>query len=208
MGGGFTCQETHDDLQIQTQSSQEQRRKEAFSSKSKMASLLSYVPLVNRFVGSDESRKRINIPAVEVHNVDTAPEKLPRTLKHLLRANHVNHSIIYHNLQFDNHMPHILCSAYLLGADVSHLHEIYDKEAKELEPWKDSPGEVSEEDWRDFLGKKEYQRAFIDFFEDIQSSYDYGYNWKKVVERFMFEGDEPLVNGLIGGRMSVSTSSS
>lgn len=170
-----------------------------------MASLLSYIPLIGRLVG-DDAQKRINIPAIEVHNVDTAPDKLPRTLKHLLKANHVNHSIIYHNLQFDNHMPHILCSAYLLGATVEQLNDIYNAEAKELEPWKDAPGEVSEADWRDFLGKKEYQRAFVDFFEDIQSSYDYGYNWKRVVERFMFEGDEPLINGLVGGRMSFSTS--
>jgi hypothetical protein len=166
-----------------------------------MASLLSYIPLVNRLVGS-EDRKSIDIPPVEVHNVEIAPEKLPRTLKHLLRANHVNHSIIYHNLQFDNHMPHILCSAYLLGADVAHLHHIYDEEAKQLEPWKDSPGEVSEHDWRDYLGDKRYQRAFVDFFEDRLSSRAFTYDWKKMVERFMFQGDEPLVNGLIGGRMS------
>lgn len=32
---------------------------------------------------------------------------------------------------------------------------IYEKEAEELEAWKDSPGEISKDDWRDFLGKKE-----------------------------------------------------
>lgn len=166
-----------------------------------MASLLSYVPVLNRLVGSD-GHKKIDIPPVEVHSVDNAPEKLPRTLKHLLRANHVNHSIVYHNLQFDNHMPHILCSAYLLGADVDQLHHIYDVEAKQLEPWEDSPAEVTEHDWRDFLGDKRYQRAYVDFFEDRTSSHAIGYDWKKVVDRFMFQGDEPLVNGLIGGRMS------
>lgn len=165
-----------------------------------MSSILSYIPLVNRLVGSD-GHKKIDIAPVEVHNVDNKPEKLPRTLKHLLRANHVNHSIVYHNLQFDNHMPHILCSAYLLGADVQHLHRIYDEEAKQLEPWTPSPAEVTEDDWRDFLGDRRYQRAYVDFFEDATSSHAIGYDWKKVVERFMFQGDEPLVNGLIGGRM-------
>jgi hypothetical protein len=160
-----------------------------------MASLLSWL------LGSDESKKRIDLPSVQIQDIHSATEKLPRTLKHLLKANHHDHSIIYHKLQFDNHLPHILCSAYLLGADTAHLNHIYEVESKQLEPWKESPGEISEDDWRDFLGKKEYQRAFVQFFGDVQSSYNYGYDWKKVVERFMFQGDQPLVNGLIGGRM-------
>jgi hypothetical protein len=50
----------------------------------------------------------------------------------------------------------ILGSAYLLGGTHQHLHDIYEKEAAELEPWHDSPGEISRDDWRDFLGKREY----------------------------------------------------
>lgn len=50
----------------------------------------------------------------------------------------------------------ILGSAYLLGGTHQHLHDIYEKEAGELEPWRDSPGEISVEDWREFLGKREY----------------------------------------------------
>ncbi len=32
------------------------------------------------------------------------------------------------------------------------MNQIYEKEAEELEPWHDSPGEISKDDWRDFLG--------------------------------------------------------
>ncbi|KAM7196061.1 cell cycle checkpoint protein RAD17 [Rhypophila sp. PSN 637] len=163
-----------------------------------MASILSHVPIVNWLVTPSNVVKKIDLPPVEVHAIETDPEKRPRTLKHLLRANHVNHSVIYHNLQFDNHLPHILCSAYLLGAQTSQLHHIYEEESKSLEPWKDSPSEVIQDDWRDFLGDKRYQRAFVDFFEDALAM-KYAYNWKKVVEEYMFGGDEPLVNGLIGG---------
>ncbi|KAJ8121643.1 hypothetical protein ONZ43_g1956 [Nemania bipapillata] len=163
-----------------------------------MASVLAYVPVVNRFINNNNSSRSIDLPPVEVHNVETAPEKRPRTLKHLLRANHVNHSIIYHNLQFDNHMAHILCSAYLLGASDAQLHKIYDVEAEELEPWKPSPAEVTRDDWREFLGDKRYQRAFVDFFEDALAMRHH-YDWKKVVEEYMFGGKEPLVNCLIGG---------
>jgi hypothetical protein len=162
---------------------------------------MSYVPVVNRFINSSDGSRSIDIPPVEVHNVETAPEKRSRTLKHLLRANHVNHSILYHNLQYDNHTPHILCSAYLLGASDVQLHKIYDAEAEELEPWKPSPAEVHQGDWRGFLGDKRYQRAYVDFFEDALAM-RHSYNWKRVVEEYMFGGEEPLVNCLIGGRMS------
>ncbi len=164
-----------------------------------MASILSYVPLVNRLVALRESPKSIDIPPVTVQNVEANPDKRPRTLKHLLKANHVNHSIIYHNLQFDNHLPHILCSAYHFGAESKQLYHIYDVESKSLEPWKESPSELTQDDWRDYLGDKRYQRAYVDFFEDSLAM-KYTYNWKKVVEEYMFEGEEPLINGLIGGR--------
>ncbi len=162
------------------------------------STLLSYVPLVHRLVASP-APKAIELEPVEVHNVETDPEKRPRTLKHLLRANHVNHSVVYHNLQFDNHMPHILCSAYLLGASVPQLYHIYDVEAAALDPWVASPAEVVQSDWRDFLGDKHYQRAYVDFFEDALVL-KFSYDWKKVVAEYVFKGEEPLINGLIGGR--------
>ncbi|KXH66470.1 hypothetical protein CSAL01_09128 [Colletotrichum salicis] len=164
----------------------------------KMApSLLSYVPIVNRFVSDGEKAQIIDIPPVEVHDVETDHDRRARCLKHLLRANHVNHSIIYNNLRFDNHTAHVLSSAYLLGANDRQLQNIYEAEAKELEPWKESPAEVSDDDWRDLFGDKTYQRAYVDFFEDHLANNSY--EWRKVVDEFMFTGDEPLVHGLIGG---------
>ncbi|GKT83074.1 MGS207 protein [Colletotrichum tofieldiae] len=145
-------------------------------------SLLSYVPIVNRFVSDSEQAQAINIPAVQVHDVETDHDRRARCLKHLLRANHVNHSIIYHNLQFDNHTPHVLSSAYLLGANDRQLQTIYETEAKELEPWKESPAEVTEDDWRDLLGTRPIRGHSLAY-----SSYD----WKKVVDKYMFTGEEP-----------------
>jgi len=49
----------------------------------------------------------------------------------------------------------ILGSAYLFGAGHEHLDKIYEHDAKELEPWEDSPGEISTHDWREYLGKGE-----------------------------------------------------
>ncbi|KAK8050644.1 hypothetical protein PG994_012374 [Apiospora phragmitis] len=163
-----------------------------------MASLLSYVPIVNRFISNSGAVQSIDLPPVKVHELESSPEKRTRTLKHLLKANHVNHSVTYGPNYFHNHTPHILGSAYILGANENQQHKIYEEEIKELDPWKPSPAEVTEGDWRDFLGDKEYQRAYLDFFEDNLANKD-SYDWKKVVQRFMFEGEEPLVNCLISG---------
>ena len=73
------------------------------------APMISWVPLVNRvyryITSNDYAAQSIDLPSVPINDVETAPEKRPRTLKHLLKANHINHSILYHNLQYHNHLP-------------------------------------------------------------------------------------------------------
>ena len=166
--------------------------------------MIAWKPAINQlykyFSWSNYSGQSIIIPPVEIHEIETAPEKRPRTLKHLIRANHINHSILYHNLQFHNHMAHLLGSAYLFGSNTDHLQHIYDVEANELEEWEDSPTEITDQDWRKFLGDKKYQRAYVDFYED-ELALKYNYDWKKVAEEYLFSGKEPLINGVIGGRM-------
>jgi hypothetical protein len=167
--------------------------------------MIAWRPMVNRLyrylTTSTYAAQSIDLPSVEIHDVETAAEKRPRTLKHLLRANHVNHSIIYHDLTFHNHMPHLLGSAYILGSNVDQLQAIYDEESRSLEPWPASPAEITDADWREYLGDKKYQRAYVDFFED-ELALKFEYNWSKVVEEYLFNGDQPLINGLIAGRTS------
>nr|POF26166.1 questin oxidase [Quercus suber] len=139
----------------------------------------------------------IRLPRAAVHDIEERPEKRARTLKHLLKANHINHSIIYNELRFHNHVPHSLSSAYIFGAESDELNTIYEAESKSLEAWKDSPGEIAKHDWRDFLGKREYQRAFIDFFED--QLVQHGYDWRALLTEFLLEGKEPLINNLVSG---------
>ncbi|KAL8666940.1 MAG: hypothetical protein Q9168_007393, partial [Polycauliona sp. 1 TL-2023] len=149
-----------------------------------------------RFLSSSNSAA-VSIDPVEVHDVEIQHDKRARTLKHLLRLNHVNNSIIYHELEFHNHTAHILGSAYLFKAGSEHLNDIYDEETKDLERWKDSPGEVSTYDWRDYLGDARYQRAYVDFFEDELVLN--GYNWRKVLSTYLFAGKQPLINNLVSG---------
>lgn len=169
------------------------------------APMIAWVPLVNRvhkyLTATSDSGRAIDLESVPIHDVETAPEKRPRTLKHLLKANHVNHSLLYHHLQYHNHLAHILGSAYIFGANHHQLQKIYDEDEKELEDWEDSPAEISDQDWRDFLGQKEYQRAYVDFFED-ELALKHDYNWTRVADEYLFQGKEPLINSLISGRKS------
>jgi hypothetical protein len=96
----------------------------------------------------------------------------------------------------------------LFGAAPQRLFDIYEVECKTLESWTDSPHEVTRVDWNRWLGDKRYSprkkwgdcryaRAYIDFFEDevVRSNYD----WKRVIQRYVVEGDEPLLSGMISG---------
>ncbi|TWU74585.1 Cell cycle checkpoint protein rad17 [Metarhizium rileyi] len=157
-----------------------------------MSGILSYV------LGNDRKAQAIELPAAKVHHIETDTDRRARLLKHLLKANHVNYSVVYNQLRFDNHNVHILGSAYLLGATPNQLHDIYEAQVKELEPWTPSPAELIDNDWVDFLGDRHYQRAYVDFFED-KLAMEYAYDWKKVVEHFMFASEKPLVHGLICG---------
>jgi hypothetical protein len=42
-----------------------------------------------------------------------------------------------------------------------------------------------------------YQRAFIDFFED--ELVQYNYDWKALLNAYLFEGNEPIANNLLSG---------
>ncbi|KAK0640409.1 Questin oxidase [Lasiodiplodia hormozganensis] len=141
--------------------------------------------------------QRVRVEQEPVYTVEEIPEKRARTVKHLLQANHSIFSVIYHNLEFHNHLPHILGSAYILGSTDEHLNEVYEVETETLEKWRDSPGEVTESNWRDFFGQREYQRAYMDFFEDEIPKH--GHDWKAMVEQYLFEGPNPLINNIICG---------
>jgi len=45
-----------------------------------------------------------------------------------------------------------------------------------------------------------YEKAFVDFFED--ELVRFGYDWKQVVEEYLFSGKEPVFNSIIADCMS------
>ncbi|KAL4897617.1 hypothetical protein BDV59DRAFT_168100 [Aspergillus ambiguus] len=140
-------------------------------------------------------RKLLDLPSVKIYEIDTAHEKPARALKHLLKLNHANHAILWNERKFHNHVPHIIASAFLQGADANELTRAYEAESKNLDPWVDSPNEINTYDWRDYLAEREYQRAYVDFFED--ELVRHGYDWKEVVQNYLYSGRQPLFSSLI-----------
>ena len=130
--------------------------------------------ILKHLFSSRRSGRVVDLVPTQIHHVETAQDRPSRALKHLLRLNHVNNAILWNHRHFDNHTPHvsmafcffgsctadqspqILCSSFLLGADEHMLHRIYESEASSLDPWADSPAEISTDDWRDYLGHREY----------------------------------------------------
>lgn len=52
-----------------------------------------------------------------------------------------------------------------------------------------------------WLTENRYQRAFVNYFED--ELVRHGYDWKEVVNEYLFSGEQPLFNSLITDRMSL-----
>ncbi len=57
--------------------------------------------------GSQQQTPAIDIPPVEVHDVEVRSDKAARRLKHLLKLNHATFAILYNRLRFHNHNPHV-----------------------------------------------------------------------------------------------------
>lgn len=135
-------------------------------------------------------KSQFKIPPPKIHDIENAPEKPTRALKYLIKLNHANHAILFHERKSHNHIPHVspssqtsmlhdnynvdgkltcqlLSSAWIQGADADELHRLYETECLVMEPWVDSPGEVSLDDWRDFLGRREYVSPLSLFYEVV-----------------------------------------
>jgi len=78
-----------------------------------MSSMISFRFSLPSFLswGAREPARAIDLPSVEIADMETGKDKRTRTLKHLIKANHTNFSIIYNELRFHNHMPHVRLSS-------------------------------------------------------------------------------------------------
>lgn len=145
---------------------------------------------------------QIDLAPVKVHDTELDDDQSSRRLRHLLKLNHVNHAILDHQTDSFSYNPtaHFLGCAHILGGNPEKLNEIYDNQASvDFVPWTESPAEVAEPDWRDFLGRPEYQRAFLDFFEDQLVTHN-AYEWRAVVAEYLWQDDRgSLLRGVMAG---------
>ncbi len=163
-----------------------------------MAGMLSFGSTSVKSKTQATAATTVAIEALPVQDIEADQERRSRLLKHLLKANHINYSVVYStDLQLNNLNSHHLATAYILGANEDHLDTIYNEQIKTLDPWTPSPAEVIDEDYRDFLGDRNYQRAFLDFYED-KLAFKFAYDWKQEITHALTEGSEPLINCLIG----------
>ncbi|OJJ48201.1 hypothetical protein ASPZODRAFT_140517 [Penicilliopsis zonata CBS 506.65] len=141
------------------------------------------------------SEKGVDIASVKIHDIQNAQERPASSLRHLLKLNHADNAVLYNGLRSQNQMSHVLSSSYLLGATQHDLNRIYEVAGKDLEHWEESPSEVCSYDWRDFLGKRNYQQAYINFFDD--ELVRLGYDWRQVVHDYLLTGEKPLINSMM-----------
>ncbi|CAI7574409.1 unnamed protein product [Penicillium glandicola] len=136
----------------------------------------------------------IDLPPVNIHEIETAQDKPARALKHLLKLNHIENTL-FDRRNFPSQLIHLLISSFLQGADADTLERIYEEQVSDLVKWKESPAEITTLDWRAHLGCRGFDRAFVDFFEDemVQKSYD----WKEVMVEYMFTGKEPMFDSIM-----------
>ncbi|OAA56608.1 hypothetical protein SPI_07615 [Niveomyces insectorum RCEF 264] len=202
-------------------------------------SLLSQIPLVGRLIGgfhagagagAASAVPAVRLDAVPVHEIETSPEKRPRTLKHLLRANHANHALLALSEGGDGHenemetdadadietekhdrpnpLTPALGAAYLLGASPDLLNHLYDTLARGCAPWAPSPAELADADWRECWGDARFQRAYVDFFEDVLAAHRTAFDWKQVVATYLWGEGEVEADDRAGGRPVASSSAS
>ena len=139
----------------------------------------------------------VHMKPIPVRDIETLSNNSARRVKHLLRLNHTNYSILYNSGRFHNHSPHFLAAAYLLGASAEHLDTIYDDAVSRdnLEPWTPSPHKITLDNHRDYLTKAEYQRAWVDFFDDQIETTDHSDQWQSKVTEFLLEtGSKDYIN--------------
>ena len=85
-----------------------------------------------------------------------------------------------------------------MGGSSEHLQAAFDTVSAELEHW--TPPAISISDDKDLfnhLGDKEYQHAFLVYFDRRLS--DFNGDWKALLVQYLLEGDKPLLSGTIGG---------
>ncbi|KAJ5448538.1 hypothetical protein N7445_003359 [Penicillium cf. griseofulvum] len=138
------------------------------------------------------------------YDIPHQSDERSRALYALLQQGHGEVALLLGpKLLFHSHVPHKLGSAYCLGASVDQMREMYQTETVGLNYEKKADNDlfiregVTRENWRDMINNKSYTISFTEFFDQEVSQTDG--DWKSVVNEYLFDSSNPLINGFIGG---------
>ncbi|KAN0095773.1 Protein of unknown function (DUF4243) domain containing protein [Hyaloscypha variabilis] len=135
------------------------------------------------------------------YDVATLSDKRAQTLNRLLKEGHDSVAPLREpKLILHSHLPHLLGSAYALGASSDLLQKCYDNEVSSLVNIEEGfirGDRISKKTWRDFLAQKPYTVAYVDFFsEEIKEKNN---DWKSLLNEYLYATGEPIINGYTGG---------
>ncbi|KAK5082213.1 hypothetical protein LTR05_007357 [Lithohypha guttulata] len=166
-----------------------------------MSTTLTSTTIETETVRLPSPTKRAKLEPAPIYDVHKLSDGRTQKLRQLLEKGHVtvaplrNPELILHS-----HLPHLLGSAYGLGADSEQLTKTYDHDVTTLVNIDDTfirGDKITRDNWREFLGQKSYTVAYVDFFDEEVRKNDG--DWEKVVQEYLYSGPEPLINGLCGG---------
>ena len=86
-------------------------------------------------------------------------------INQLLEKNDKEHHIFFGPSQFHNHFPHTLLSQFGLGAPESRIKKEWEIEDYLAPMPKKQSTEITDENWKQFIGKDEFYQNYLDYFK-------------------------------------------
>ncbi|KIO26253.1 hypothetical protein M407DRAFT_24469 [Tulasnella calospora MUT 4182] len=109
-------------------------------------------------------------------------------LANLLKLNNDKHHIFFNDQGFHNHLAHHLFAAYAMGCSHDVLSAAYHLHADYQRPAFQSPGEITENNWTEYLGNKDYYNAYMHFYGSQINAHGPG----KTLEKYVFSQEANL----------------
>ncbi|KIO26252.1 hypothetical protein M407DRAFT_24468 [Tulasnella calospora MUT 4182] len=109
-------------------------------------------------------------------------------LASLLRLDNEKHHIFLNDQGFHNHLTHHLFAAYAMGCSPEVLSAAYKLHADYQRPAFQSPGEITERNWTEYLGNKDYYNAYMHFY----GSQINAHGPEKTLEKYVFSKEANL----------------
>ncbi|KAI8348306.1 hypothetical protein BD560DRAFT_358794 [Blakeslea trispora] len=112
-----------------------------------------------------------------------SPEAAKLSEQLLLKSDEFH--IFFNEKGFHNHLDHHVLAAYSFGASKERLQQIFDIHAKDQRPAPPSIGEITRENYKQHLGKKEAYTSFLQFFKTEIDRY----GMIETIRRFVWSND-------------------